>query len=431
MGRAVTGRPDADPAFPPEDFGGLLPSPTGSGVRTDASAGRVPRVWTLHEVAAVRLLGPRLHEVARRGRPYGDVALMLFGEGLPVPAATILTAARARLAVYDVWLRSHHLGESSRSAEGTDGGAAFDAFVTGNPSAVRGVRRRLRGVALDPDGPDAESVVYALLGYAAGEPMPDEDSATLKLVLHSLGLHGLVEPLLGTDMRVLEGGAGDALAAVESVTLLRLISGLEEMPEDQVHVAGRQAAELGRALGAVPPAVGHHVAAPVVSALLLSADPDTVALRLALWSLLWLASDGGRRPAMRSSRPYANRAGCPDERVVAPPPPCREVHATVGEGGQDPRRSGKSADRPGKASRHSRPAQARKRAGTAAMFEGATSRGAQGSFRCIRLRPCRPASARRAALIRGRPSSGRPGPVRARCVSCAARCHGSCAPCRA
>lgn len=246
-------------------------------------------MWTQEEQADAVRLGRRLVVLARRGRPAGDVALILFAEGLPVPPETVLRAARNRLRAFSDQFRALvgvPPGPEGLAPDTSALQARLDAFIASHPEAVAPVRRKLGKVPQDPDGADGESVLYALVGTVLGAPPDEGDTELLHLMLHFFGVHGLVERVGGTGPRVLENGVQDVGESLKAMGLPNLLAVLDDMTAEQAVEAERTWAELAAALQALPLRASHYLAAHLIAVPLRAPDPMAVTLRLAVYALL-------------------------------------------------------------------------------------------------------------------------------------------------
>ena len=279
--------------------GSLLPAPTSRGPRRSDRPGRAPATWTDAELADARAIALRLITVTGRGKSTVTAALTLAGEGLPVPPATVLTAAHAHLSRLDRTIRTH-LGLPTAAAldhraDRKAVASAVDAYLLANPGAERAVARRLRHIAPSDDGADAQTVLTVLLDGLLGLAPAADDAEALELILHALGLHGLAEPVGGMDgPRVLTGGLGDVARAIGRLGLPHLKELLGEILPEEVHPILDVTRQLGVALATVPATVAHHVAADELAGMLLDPSPTAVVLRLAGWQAL--RHDGGGEP---------------------------------------------------------------------------------------------------------------------------------------
>ena len=277
----------------------LLPTATGHGLRAGDRPGRLPGGWTDEELPDAQAIGWRLIDATGRGKSTVAAALTLAGEGLPVPATTVLAAARDHMARLDRHIRSH-LGlpaasELDHRVDPTAVAKVVDEHVLAHPDSEHAIARRLRHAPRSDDGADAQTVFTVLLGALLGLAPPADDTDALTLVLHALDLHHLAEPVGGRDEPRVLAGPGDAAHAIGRLGLPYLKGLLHEIRPEEVHPALRVTGELGRALAAVPAALGHRVASDAVAGLLLDLNPTAVVLRLVGWQAL-RHDNGGREP---------------------------------------------------------------------------------------------------------------------------------------
>lgn len=270
---------------------GLLPAPSGSAPRVGRNSGRASLAWTDGELADAQVLSLRLVKATGRGKSNTDAALRLAGEGMPVPAETVLAAARAHLAQLDRSMRAH-LGlpvDAQVALHGDPNAVAglVDEVVRANPKLVRVIARRLRDAPANDTDADAESVLTLVVAAVAGEAPDPHDTDALALTLRAIDAHGLTEPAGGPEgPRILAGGAADAASAIGRFGLPQLQQLFEELRPQDVHPTLRATRLLGRTLAAVPDSAGHYVAAKQVAELLLDNGPTAVVLRLAAWQAL-------------------------------------------------------------------------------------------------------------------------------------------------
>lgn len=270
---------------------GLLPAPTGTAARAGDHAGRVPAAWTDAELADARRIALRLVNSTGRGTSTVATALRLAGEGVPIPPATVLIAARdcLRQLAREVRAEFRLNPEVALDPEGDPQAIAdiVEDYVRSRPRLQGAIARRLRGAPLDPDGADAQSVVTLVAAAALGVGPDPGDVDALRLALRAFGLDGLADPVGGAGgPRVLAGGPGDAGEALGQFGLPQLERLLGEIHLADVHPALQVMGELGRAFAAVPAAGAHHLAADLIAPLLLDNHPAAVVLRLLCWQAL-------------------------------------------------------------------------------------------------------------------------------------------------
>lgn len=270
---------------------GLLPEPTGTGVRAGDRPGRAPVAWSDAEVAGVRSIALRLVTEAGRGTSAAATALHLAAKGLPIPPMTVLSAARDQLSHLASAVRgelgvlpTHALDPKGDPEAITE---VVDNYVISRPGLQRAIERRLRGAPLHPDGPDAQSVVTLLAAAALGAPPDPGDADAIGLTLRTCGLHGLVEPIGGPGgPRALTEGPSGAAEALGVFSLPQLEHLLAEVRPEDVHAALRATGDLGRAFAAVPASAADHLGAAAFAQILTDSTPMAVVLRLICWQAL-------------------------------------------------------------------------------------------------------------------------------------------------
>jgi hypothetical protein len=277
---------------------GLLPEPEDTSPRLAGQPGRLAARWSSSQLPHARALAVALMTATGRGKSNAHAALRLAGAGLPVPADTVLAAARAEVARMQQagqHLLGAELGSMLRATDPEGQLDHIDAYVQGHPGLVRLISQQLGNPPKRDGEPDAMGVLSLLLQATLGAPLEAADVPTLELTLQAMSLQGLVEAVGGPGgARVLSGGAADAIPALDMLNLSRLSSLIDDIDADTVHATLQATRQVGLVFAAAPPQLRHHLGADVLAPALMDDDPVWVVFRLAVFQAV--RRDRGSEP---------------------------------------------------------------------------------------------------------------------------------------
>lgn len=274
---------------------GLIPAPTVRGERPEgAPPGRRALGYTADARDQAHDAVAFLARHARRGRPPGDLALLLFAARLPVDHRLVVEGIRAQVSRVQA-----AIAKATTTAAGADvapidpsfrrddtyeraEAAASRALLTRSPMA-RVIRSRLHGAHQPAGVQDLLSVLTGLFRLVLGDPPPRDDTEMLDHMLYAFGAHGLVEQLApGIPAVMPEGPAGlsDALTTIVRSSMFSIPDDVG--PDELVEVRDRIIV-LGDALGSIPQEpvlLRHHLGGDAAFSLWEPDDPMKVAMIL-------------------------------------------------------------------------------------------------------------------------------------------------------
>ena len=274
---------------------GLLPEPDAIGHRpAGAPAGRLPRRYSQERLFEVDSTIDVLVRHARRGRGVSDLALILFGHGLPVDADLLRSAISAELTsarafVADLTQKAQdrfpapvdsglELGDEYERAEAL-ARLATDAAST----SVRNLRRNLRSSGRPAGHANALQTLtyffYTLQGVAN-----DDDAVEVSAdLMRAFNMHGMLEPAAPDVPPLLEGGPAEFVRSVAYVGPQALQPLPDDVADAELFAIRNVMVDLARAFSSIPePKLLHHLGGPALSNVWDQSDPTYIAITVSL-----------------------------------------------------------------------------------------------------------------------------------------------------